>query len=322
MPDYSRADWSPIANAITNIGTGFANNALKKVQIDRQLGKDIYEAARTEAATKLNLAKADGETIRNENLRKLSGLFDPDNYTPQELNALGAAASLGSKSYSDAMRGGLYSQQGRFRDEQYRDGDGVQRLSLALGKGLNPYHFDNKTGAVTNGMTGEVNFDPAVVQQVLDVGTALKAAGVGSGSSSKGPRLATPSELRSIFAQVVEEGDFMGKKVKKEIRDQEAMDGFVRFARQNGIPATAENAMLYRAGILQSQPSAPAQAPVAAALAVQQSIVNLPPKVKAVVERLPQDAQDYITDLYKDYYAGNLKRGELQQLLVETGYFK
>lgn len=321
MLDYSRADWSPIADAIKNIGTGFANNALKKVQIDRQLGKDIYEAARTEAATKLNNAKAAGEEIRNDNLRKLSGLFNPENYTPQELNALGAAATLGSKSYSDAMKGGLYSQQGRFRDEQYQNGDGVQKLSLALGKGLNPYRFDNRTGAVMNGMTGEVNFDPAVVQKVVDVGTALKAAGVGSRASSKGPKLATPSELKSIFAKMVKQEDLMGKEREVEVRDQEAMNEFVQFAQQNGIPATTENAMLYRAGILQAQTPSLVQAPASAAQAAPIA-VNLPPKVKAVVEGLPPDAQGYIADLYKDYYAGNLKREELQQLLVETGYFK
>lgn len=320
MPDYSRADWSPIANAITNIGTGFANNALKKVQIDRQLGKDIYEAARTEAATKLNLAKAAGEEIRNDNLRKLSGLFKPDNYTPQEINALSGEAMLGGKSYSDAMRGGLYSQQGRFRDEQYQNGDGVQRLSLALGKGLNPYRFDNKTGAVTNGMTGEVNFDPAVVQQVLDVGTALKAAGVGS--TSKGPKLVTPSELENIFADVVEEKDFMGNMQRRKVRNQKEMDGFMRFAQQNGIPATAENAMLYRASILQPQSPAPVQAPVAAAQAAPAPALNVPPRFKAAVDALPEDKRQYVANLFADYNDGAISRVELEQLLVETGYFK
>lgn len=320
MPDYSRADWSPIANAITNIGTGFANNALKKVQIDRQLGKDIYEAARTEAATKLNLAKADGETIRNDNLRKLSGLFDPENYTPQEIGALSGAAMLGSKSYSDAMRGGLYSQQGRFRDEQYRDGDGVQRLSLALGKGVNPYRFDGRTGAVTNGMTGEVNFDPAVVQQVVDVGAALKAAGVGS--KAKGPRLASPSELKSVFSDLIEEKDFMGNPKRVEVRNKDAENAFVRFCQSNGIPVTSENAMLYRASVLQTQSPAPTQTSVAAAHDEPVPALNVPPKFKAVVDALPEDKRRHVANLFADYNDGAITRVELEQLLIETGYFK
>lgn len=320
MPYYTRADWSPIANAITNIGTGFANNALKKVQIDRQLGKDIYEAARTEAATRLNNAKAAGEEIRNDNLRELSGLFDPKNYTPQEINAMSGAAKLGDESYSSAMKGGLYSQQGRFREDQYRDGDGVQRLSLALGKGLNPYRFDNKTGAVTNGMTGEVNFDPEIVQGVINVGAALEAAKAKTGVGST--KLIKPHELENVFADVIEEKDFMGNVVRRKVRNQKAMDEFMQFTQQNGIPATTENAMLYRAGILQSQSPAPAQTPAAAAQAAPAPAFNVSPKFRAVVDALPEDKRRYIANLFADYDDGAINRIELEQLLVQTGCFK
>ena len=49
MPNYMSANWGPVANAVKTFGNNYANVALKKLELDRQLGKDIYDAAKTEA---------------------------------------------------------------------------------------------------------------------------------------------------------------------------------------------------------------------------------------------------------------------------------
>lgn len=61
---------------------------------------------------------------------------------------------------------------------------------------------------------------------------------------------------------------------------------------------------------------------MAAAQAAPAPALNVPPRFKAAVDALPEDKRQYVANLFADYNDGAISRVELEQLLVETGYFK
>ena len=256
--DIFSANMDPVADAIKGIGTGFVNNALKKIEIDRQLGKDIYDAAKTEAAINWDRARTRNQNLKTDNLQKLSALFNPESFNQKERAAIGAGAMLGSSSFNDIMKGVDTQQTTGFRADQYAKGTPMAKLSIALDKEISPYRYDSRTGAVYNTMDGTVNIDPNVVNHALNVGLALKVAGgngTGDGKASGGGkpqtvRLASPSELVTVFSDVIYEKDPLRGMVPRTVRNDKALNEFIAFSEQNGIPMTAENAWLYKAGAL------------------------------------------------------------------------
>lgn len=314
--NFGTANIDPIANVIQGLGTGFANNALKKIQIDRQLGKDIYDAARTEAATNLARAKTKHQELETQNLSDMSSLFNPETYTPGQLSAMGAGAKLGTKSLNDIMKSAGEQQAQGFRADLYGNGDPATRLMVGLDKIAPVYEMDNRTGGVLNRFTGSVNINPALAN-------AAAAANAASGGSRVTPaklRLASPAELETVFEDVVTETDIYNKPVRRKVRNQRAMDEFVSYCRQTGTPMTAENAMAYRAGLLRNDP----QSAIPSARAAQPAPAQADPQsvVAGVVGQMPSDAQAYISNLLADWRDGKLNDVELEQLLQETGYFK
>lgn len=322
--DIFSANMDPLANAIENIGTGFVNNALKKVEIDRQLGKDIYDAAKTEAAINWDRARTRNQNLKTDNLQKLSALFKPESFNQKEQAALGAGAMLGSSSFNDIMKGVDTQQTTGFRADQYAKGTPMAKLSIALDKEINPYRYDSRTGAVYNTMDGTVNIDPNVVNNAVEVGVKLGE----KGGRSSTPRIASPAELVTVFSDVIEEKDAFGNTVRRTVRNDKALNEFIAFSHQNGIPMTHENAWLYKAGALVGdmanlpvpvsgvQVNAPVQTPD------EKPATAMDEETAAAVQKLPADVQRYVLALMQDFDDGNLNEIELQQLLQETGYFE
>ena len=245
MPDYMSANMDPIVNAIKGFGEGLAGNALKKVQIDRQLGRDIYEAARTEAATNWDKSRTAHQNLKTRNLEELSALFNPGALSGEERTMLGAAAKLGGTSLNDVMKSVGTRHLTGFKDDQYRRGNPATQLSVAIEKPVMPYQMDADTGAILNRMDGT----STVNQAVLAASKFLRGNPVQGGGSSR-PRIASPSELVTVFSDVIEEKDAFGNTVRRTVRNDKALNEFIAFSHQNGIPMTQENAWLYRVGLL------------------------------------------------------------------------
>ena len=324
MADYMSANIDPVVDAIKSFGTGLAGNALKKVQIDRQLGKDIYDAARTEAATNWDKSRIAHQNLKTRNLEELSALFNPGALSGEERTMLGAAAKLGGTSLNDVMKSVGTRHLTGFKDDQYRRGNPATQLSVAIEKPVMPYHMDADTGAVLNRMDGTSTVNQAVLaaSQLIN-GAANQGGGSGrvgsaSGGSVKAPRSISPTELETVFEDVIEEKDIYGNPVRRKVRNQKSMDEFVSYCQQTGTPMTAQNAMLFRAGLLKS--FAPTQSPVVAN--AQQQLPVMGEKTAAVVNGLPADVQGYVAALMQDYETGKINDVEMQQLLQETGYFK
>lgn len=324
MPDYMSANMDPIVEAIKGIGTGLAGNALKKVQIDRQLGKDIYEAARTEAATNWDKSRTTHQNLKTQNLEDLSALFNPGALSGEERTMLGAATKLGGTSLNDVMKSVGTRHLTSFKDDQYHRGNPATQLSVAIEKPVMPYHMDADTGAVLNRMDGTSTVNQAVLAASrLINGTAKQGGGSGraggvSDGSVKAPRSISPTELETVFEDVIEEKDIYGNTVYRKVRNQKSMDEFVSYCQQTGLPMTSSNAMLFRAGLLGSL--TPTQAQVAQSAQPQMPVMG--ERTAAVVNGLPAEVQAYVGALMQDYEAGKINDVEMQQLLQETGYFK
>lgn len=319
MPDYMSANMDPIVNAIKGLGEGLAGNALKKVQIDRQLGKDIYDAARTEAATNWDKSRTAHQNLKTRNLEELSALFNPGALSGEERTMLGAAAKLGGTSLNDVMKSVGTRHLTGFKDDQYRRGNPATQLSVAIEKPVMPYHMDADTGAVLNRMDGTSTVNQAVLAASKFLkGNPGQGGSSGSAGTDRTPRLISPTELEAVFEDVIEEKDVYGNTVRRKVRNQKSMDEFVSYCQQTGTPMTVQNAMLFRAGLLKS--FAPTQSPVVAN--AQQQLPVMGEKTAAVVNGLPADVQGYVAALMQDYEAGKINDVEMQQLLQETGYFK
>ena len=320
MPDYMSANMDPIVNAIKGFGEGLAGNALKKVQIDRQLGRDIYEAARTEAATNWDKSRTAHQKLQTKNLEDLSSMFNPGGFSGEERNALAAAAKLGSTSMDDVMRSVGTRHITGYKDDQYRKGNAATQLSVALNKAVMPYQMDGNTGAILNRMDGTSTVNQAVLAASKFLkGDPAQGGGSGGVGVSRAPRLISPNDLENVFEDVIEEKDVYGNPVRRKVRNQAAMDEFVAYSQRAGIPMTAENAMLYRAGLLGALQNnqQPNQAP---APVIPSGVMG--EKTASVVTNLPPNIQQYVSLLLEDYRDKKIRPEELAQLLQETGYFK
>lgn len=319
MPDYMSANMDPIVNAIKGLGEGLAGNALKKVQIDRQLGRDIYEAARTEAATNWDKSRTAHQKLQTKNLEDLSSMFNPGGFSGEERNALAAAAKLGSTSMDDVMRSVGTRHITGYKDDQYRKGNAATQLSVALNKAVMPYQMDGDTGAILNRMDGTSTVNQAVLAASKFLkGNPGQGGSSGSAGTDRTPRLISPTELEAVFEDVIEEKDVYGNTVRRKVRNQKRMDEFVSYCQQTGTPMTVQNAMLFRAGLLKS--FAPTQSPVVAN--AQQQLPVMGEKTASVVTNLPPNIQQYVSLLLVDYLDKKIRPEELTQLLQETGYFK
>ena len=320
MPDYMSANMDPIVNAIKGLGEGLAGNALKKVQIDRQLGRDIYEAARTEAATNWDKSRTAHQKLQTKNLEDLSSMFNPGGFSGEERNALAAAAKLGSTSMDDVMRSVGTRHITGYKDDQYRKGNAATQLSVALNKAVMPYQMDGNTGAILNRMDGTSTVNQAVLAASKFLkGDPAQGGGSGGVGVSRAPRLISPNDLENVFEDVIEEKDVYGNPVRRKVRNQAAMDEFVAYSQRAGIPMTAENAMLYRAGLLGALQNnqQPNQAP---APVIPSGVMG--EKTASVVTNIPPNIQQYVSLLLEDYRDKKIRPEELAQLLQETGYFK
>lgn len=222
MPNYAGADWSPIADAIKGFGTGYANVALKRLELDRQLGKDIYDAAQKESATRLNKAKAEDQELLTAGREQLTEYFDPAQFSPQQLSSIGADALLGSKSVQDALKGADVALTTGLRREQYDNGNPATKLSVALNKVATPYQLDSDTGAVVNKLDGSVEIPEVMKTPVATRGT-------------KG--IVSPGDVSRAF-QYYEEVDEFGQKVKKLRRDFSREKAFYEWCDRSGIMPT------------------------------------------------------------------------------------
>ena len=134
MPNYMSANWDPVANAVKTFGNNYANTALKKLELDRQLGKDIYDAARTEAATNYDIARTADQKLKTDNLRRLTELFKPEVFTPLQQSSLGAGAMVGDTSLNSILRGSDAAMLSGMKEELYKTGDPTTKLQIALDK--------------------------------------------------------------------------------------------------------------------------------------------------------------------------------------------
>lgn len=254
MPNYMSANWDPVANAIKSFGNNYANMALKKLELDRQLGKDIYDAAQKESVTRLNRAKADDQEFLTAGRRQLSGYFDPAQFSPQQLSSIGAGALLGSKSVQDALRGADVALTTDMRREQYDNGNPATQLSVALNKVVTPYQLDSDTGGVLNKMTGAVTL-PDILKGVVD-----RAQG-----GEKG--IIDPGDVAQSFQYYEEEPDPYGQIVKRLRRDLNSEKAFYDWCAGTGRKPTRSSLFEYIATFGNSSnrsPIVPAEEPQAA----------------------------------------------------------
>ena len=247
-------------------------------------------------------------------------MFNPGGFSGEERNALAAAAKLGSTSMDDVMRSVGTRHITGYKDDQYRKGNAATQLSVALNKAVMPYQMDGNTGAILNRMDGTSTVNQAVLAASKFLkGDPAQGGGSGGVGVSRAPRLISPNDLENVFEDVIEEKDVYGNPVRRKVRNQAAMDEFVAYSQRAGIPMTAENAMLYRAGLLGALQNnqQPNQAP---APVIPSGVMG--EKTASVVTNLPPNIQQYVSLLLEDYRDKKIRPEELAQLLQETGYFK
>ncbi len=181
MPNYARANWSPVADAIKGFGNGLVNNALKKYEMQRQLGKDRVSYDQAQAAIDLSRAKTAAENFTLDNRRTLAGQFDPASLTGDERAAAGLAAMLGGNNVSQILNAAKTRQQTRQLGDLYATGSPQMQVTAATGRAVMPYSIDSKSGTVINRLTGDVRLND-IVRKGIE--TVTKAGGGSSGGSS------------------------------------------------------------------------------------------------------------------------------------------
>ena len=76
----------PIAQSIRSFGSGLANNALKKAQLDRQLKNDIVAFDKAQSDIAYNDVRREHAQQRMDWERQLAGGYDPNLLNPQQRN--------------------------------------------------------------------------------------------------------------------------------------------------------------------------------------------------------------------------------------------
>ena len=226
MPNYMSANWDPVANAIKSFGNNYANTALKKLELDRQLGKDIYDAARSEAARNYDIARTEDQKQRTDNIRRLTELFNPEVFTPLQRSSIGAGVMVGDQSLNSILRGADVALQSGMKKEQYDNGDAVTKLSVALDKPVMPYQLDSETGGVLNKITGTVTL-PEILKGVIE------------GKRTHGEKgVIDPGDVAQAFQYFVDGLDQLNNPVKRLQRDLNTEKAFYDWCASTGRKPT------------------------------------------------------------------------------------
>lgn len=277
MSILSQGDWSPLANAISSFGTGLAGNALKKAEMQRQLGKDIVDYDRAQvamdasrAAAALNRAKTESEAWSLDQRRQLAGNFDPTKLTADERLATSLGAILGSKSVQDVLKGAGTRGETRMRTELYGSDDPVEKLAGATGRVVMPYSINPQTGTVFNRLTGQVDLNDVLAKAAASARDAGLMAdhrpGVAGSASGGGGKMSQAIDVVRKLAGTQERDDFG---VARTVTDPEVIRKLVQGAIADGVniadpEAMARYASAHVGGIL-GAPAGSATTPVPAA---------------------------------------------------------
>lgn len=226
MPNYMSANWDPVANAVKTFGNNYANVALKKLELDRKLGKDIYDAAKTEATKNYYIARTEDQKLKTENIRRLTELFKPEVFTPLQQSTIATGVMAGDKSMNSMLRGADVALQSAMKKEQYDNGDTATKLSVALDKAVMPYQLDSDTGGVLNKMTGTVTL-PEILKGVVE------------GKRTQGEKgVIDPGDVAQAFQYYVDEIDQYQNPVKRLRRDLNTEKAFYDWCTSTGRKPT------------------------------------------------------------------------------------
>lgn len=94
----------PIAQSIRSFGSGLANNALKKAQLDRQLQNDIVAFDRAQANIDYMKAKNDREAEAHGWKQTLVGGYNPELMNPQQQHTVAVNTMAGRNVANDAIK--------------------------------------------------------------------------------------------------------------------------------------------------------------------------------------------------------------------------
>lgn len=291
---WARADWSPIADQIRSFGTGLANVALRKQQLQRQLGKDLVDYDVANANMDLTRAKTRREEMDMDNIDRLASMFDPGTLTPEQRTGLAANTMAGKNIFADALRGAKLGQEAAQAKELFDNGTPVERLSIVTGSAVKPYAFNGKTGAVINQMTGEVTADTPLASKIL--------GGGGGGFDI--------NDLQQIYRSVQTVTDPLGIERKSNFYDTDAMLRDIATLQAAGIPVTPQSLLGLR--VSGAQAAAPAPAPAASAAAV-------PKKDWTAGLLIDEGMRQQANALADQYRAGEITKEQLAQALKELG---
>lgn len=290
---WTRADWSPIADQIRSFGTGLANVALRKQQLQRQLGRDLVDYDVANANMDLTRAKTQREEMDMDNIDRLASMFDPGTLTPEQRTGLAANTMAGKNIFADALRGAKLGQEAAQAKELFDNGTPVERLSIVTGSAVKPYSLNGKTGAVINQMTGEVSTDTPLASRIL--------GGTGGGFDI--------NDLQQVYRSVQTVTDPLGIERKSNFYDTDSMLRDIATLKAAGIPVTPQTLLGLRVSGAQTAP-APATTSPAAAKPKKDWTAGL-----LIDEGMRQQA-NVLADQYR---AGEITKEQLAQALKELG---
>ena len=292
---WARADWSPIADQIRSFGTGLANVALRKQQLQRQLGKDLVDYDVANANMDLTRAKTQREQMDMDNIGRLASMFDPGTLTPEQRTGLAANTMAGKNIFADALRGAKLGQEAAQAKELFDKGTPVERLSIVTGSAVKPYALDGKSGSVINQMTGQVIADTPLASRILGGGT-------GGGFDV--------NDLQQVYRSVQTVVDPLGIERKSNFYDTDSMLRDIATLKAEGIPVTPQSLLGLR--VSGAQAAAPAPAPAASAAAV-------PKKDWTAGLLIDEGMRQQANALADQYRAGEITKEQLAQALKELG---
>lgn len=310
---WSKADWSPVADSIRNFGNGLVGLALRKAELNRQLGKDSVDYER--AATDIDLARAKTrrEEMDMENLGRLTSMFDPGTLTPEQRTAAAVNAMAPRNVMGDALRAAKLGQEAAQAKELFDNGTPVERLSIVTGSAVKPYALNGKTGAVINQMTGEVTADTPLAARIL-------GGRGGSVARSIDPEINT-SLINQIYTRTIRTIDPLGVERISNLPDADAQQRDMRIAALMGLPWNAETAYGLRTGLITVPPAVAQTVGVDVAQPPQTATPAAAKSKKDWTAGLliDEDMRQQANALADQYRAGEITKEQLAQALEELG---
>lgn len=94
----------PIAQSIRSFGSGLANNALKKAQLDRQYAQDMVAFDKAQADIDYTNAKKVRENEEHGWKKTLVGGYDPNTLNPQQRTSIAVNTMAGRNVAQDAIK--------------------------------------------------------------------------------------------------------------------------------------------------------------------------------------------------------------------------